>query len=102
MRAKIHVPTDQYAFIELDYECPGPDEEMSLGDLVEVHAKLSEMVGDKVGLNDRDFAPIRHKVFKGEPLTVPEYEKLEEEGSARQLYVINEFKKESRKDGKSR
>jgi len=82
MKAKIRIPTKEYAFIEATVE--GETHE-----IVQMHDELFMAVGDKEGLNFAEWAKARDRYITKNELDPEVYETM----SKPQKFVINEVKK---------
>ena len=85
MKARIRIPTTEYAFIELETDLA---DDMSHRDIVEMHDFYQNLVKDKEGLNQLEWAKVRNNFILNNIIDEEDYNKL----SKAQRYVINEVK----------
>ena len=92
MKVKIHIPTMEYGFIEVELEQDSVNKENLFEDIVLIHDTLKLAIGDKEGLNQKDWARVRNTYLNTGEIEVEEHESL----SKAQRFVINEIKKSIR------
>lgn len=82
MKAKIHVPTKEYAFIEVEVESDDIDS------LVHIHDEIANKAMDKEGHNTLEWAKIRNKYAMHNEIEPEDLEGC----SKAQKYFINQMK----------
>ena len=82
MKATIRIPTNQYAFIEVEMEGDAID-------IVAEHDRLINLCENKEGLNSREWAAVRDKYIMHNEIDADSFAAL----SKAQRFVINEIKK---------
>ena len=81
MKATIHIPTYEYAFIEIAMDA-------EVEELKSVHDSLRSLCEDGFGHNVNEWAKIRNAYFNTGEVAIEDYEKC----NKKQRYVINEMK----------
>jgi len=89
MKYKIHVPTKEYAFIEVELE--GTAEEA-----IEEHDKIAYLAKDKEGLNSLQWAKARDHYAKTGDIDPVDWEAC----SRAQRYILGQFKKANKRNNK--
>lgn len=82
MKAKIHIATKEYCFVEFETEVEG------LSEIVEIHDNLALLIKDKEGLNATEWAKVRNRYAMNNEITPEEVEGC----SKAQRYFINQMK----------